>query len=145
MENGGLVKENKDYAVAMWGSAADDLPKFEGGLVAIPGDVMPLLSAQEQKIFVVDEEQGVFGMWGVIDGYVAPYIESHETSSCFVPTEVIGMHMETITEEKKKGKCVLKEQPATVIQAEFFRFYGGELHGQHRFNTMQGPGARFPW
>ena len=146
MENGGLVKENPDYAKSMWGEDADKLPKTKDGLVCIPGDVMPLISQQGSPALVVDEEQGVFGIWGTIDGAVAPYVESHETSSCFVPLEAVQMHIDkTLGGNKLDNKSTIRVQKATVLQAEFFRFYGGKLHGQHRFNQMQGIGARFPW
>lgn len=146
MENGGLVKENPDYAKKMWGADADKLPKTSDGLVCIPGDVMPIVSVQGSRALVVDEEQGVIILWGVIDGCVTPYVESHETSSCFVPMPVVQMHIDsTLSPEKLAGKSTVKVQKATVLQAELFRFYGGKLHGQHRINQMQGIGARFPF
>lgn len=146
MENGGMVKENPDYAETMWGSDAAKLPKTKDGLVCIPGDVMPLVSKQPGRALVIDEEQGVICLWGTIDGYVVPYVESHETSSCFVPTEAVQMHMDkTLQGDKMNGKCLIKPQKATVLQTELFRFYGGELHGQHRINQIQAIGARFPW
>lgn len=146
MENGGMVKENPDYAEAMWGSDAAKLPRTKEGLVCIPGDVMPLVSQQPGRALVVDEEQGVICLWGTIDGYVVPYVESHETSSCFVPTEAVAMHMDnTLKGDKMKGKALIRPQKATVLQTELFRFYGGKLHGQHRLNQIQAIGARFPW
>lgn len=146
MENGGMVKENPDYAEAMWGSDAAKLPRTKEGLVCIPGDVMPLVSQQPGRALVVDEEQGVICLWGTIDGYVVPYVESHETSSCFVPTEAVAMHMDnTLKGDKMKGKALIRPQKATVLQTELFRFYGGKLHGQHRLNQIQAIGARFLW
>lgn len=144
MENGGLVRESPDYAATMWGAA--ELPDAGDGLVFIPGDIMPIVSKQDIKAWVIDEEQGIIGLWIIVDGYTAPYIEAHETSSCFVPAEVIGMHLEkTLTPEKFAGKRVLKEGPATTMAVEFLRYYGGEFHGQHRFSQAQAIGARYPW
>lgn len=144
LENGGLVRENPDYAASMWGSA--ELPDAGDGLVNIPGDIMPIVSKQETKAWVIDEEQGVIGIWLVVDGYTAPYIESHETGSCFVPSEVIDAHLQkTLTPEKYAGKRVIREGPATSLTIEFLRYYGGQFHGQHRFSQTQGIGGRFPW
>ena len=144
MENGGLVRENPGYAATMWG--ATKLPDAGNGLVFIPGDIMPIVSQQEIKSWVIDEDQGVIGLWLVVDGFTAPYIESTETSSCFVPSEVIEMHLKkTLTPEKFSGKQVLIEGRATTMTVEFLRYYGGEFHGQHRFSQALAPGARYPW
>ena len=144
MENGGKVPESLEYLDKM-GADTSNLEPAGEGLAYTPAHIIPVRPDQPPKAWVIDEDQGVIGLWCAVDGYVAPYVEPHETSSCFVPDIMIAPHMQTITEEKRQGKKILNQGKATSLTVEFLRYYGGKFHGQHRFSQTQGAGARFPW
>lgn len=141
MENGGYVKENPEYSANMWG---ENFQPGNNGLVPVKGTFMPLKSRQVPKTFV-DENKGIAGVWAVIDGFTAAYVE-HENSSCFVPSEVIERHMSNcLWPEKCQEKSILRKMPASILLFEMFRMYKGKIFGQHRFSLITAPGASFPW
>ncbi len=145
MENGGVVMEDPDYASSMFSDECDPAADEKKELIKLPGMIPPLTPVLPAKCLLIDEAQGVIGIWATMDGFAAPYISNHEVSSCFVPADIVQVHRETLPKDKMQDYCLMTELPASCITVELFRYYGGAVHGQHRFTQLQGAGARSVW
>jgi hypothetical protein len=144
MEAGGVVLEDPEYLDALFGGE----PKAGGSAerVSIPAGLGPgRPSDPNARVAVIDEEQGVVVAIGVVPGFVSPYVVRNATESCFVPAEMMHMHLRTLKPESFKDRKVLVEMPAVAVTVEVVRMHSGKIQGLQMFHNLQGPGGGTPW
>lgn len=150
MENGGVVYEHIDYMTRM---APPGMPPIDmsivppGGRMATP---MPMLFPErptdlKNRVLCVDEKQGIVAAYGTMPGVVSPYIVSDETSTCFVPEEMIEGHRRTLTPDLTEGETLLEEERATAMVTTVVRLHSGRLQGYHQIIVLTGQGYHCPW
>ena len=102
MEAGGVVLEDPDYLAALFGGESKAGETAER--VAIPAGIGPgRPSDPHARVVVIDEEQGIVVAIAVIPGFVSPYVIRSATESCFVPAEMMHMHLRTLDPEHVQG------------------------------------------
>lgn len=97
------------------------------------------------RVLAVDEEQGLVACYGTIPGTVTPYIVPDETSTCFVPDNMIEMHRKWLTPERMAGHSVLEEETATAMVTVIAKLYEGKIYGYHQIIVLTGRGYQCPW
>ncbi|MCR5082567.1 MAG: hypothetical protein K6B15_03745 [Parasporobacterium sp.] len=150
MEAGSVVREHIDYisAMAVDGAPAANFANVpESGRIAMPMlEMFPVRPEDlNARVLVVDESQGTIAVIGKVDGFVSPYIVSNETSTCFVPKEMIEMHRRTLTEERMKGQKLLEEMPATAVTLQIVRFHSGKIQGTDQIIVLGPCGSHIVW
>jgi hypothetical protein len=144
MEAGGVVLEDPDYLAALFGGEPKAGESAER--VAIPAGIGPgRPSDPHARVVVVDEEQGIVVAIAIIPGFVSPYVIRSATESCFVPTEMMHMHVRTLDPEMFTGRQVLVEMPAVAVTTQIVRLHSGMIQGMQMFHNLQGPGGGTPW
>ncbi|MBP2649932.1 MAG: hypothetical protein H6Q74_757 [Firmicutes bacterium] len=145
MEIGGIVYEDPEYLEGLnFDGKGNEYRSQEK--VTIPAGLAPARPTDPKaRVAVIDEEQGIVVSFAVVHGYVAPYVVTKETGSCFVPAQMIEMHRGTLKPEMFKGRKVAQEMPASATTVEILRFHSGKVQGMHRYINLQGPGASTPW
>ena len=144
MEAGGVVLEDPDYLDVLFGGEAK--ARESASKVSIPagiGEGRP--SDPRARVAVIDEDQGIVVSIGVIPGFVSPYLIPSATESCFVPTDMMHMHLRTLRPEAFENRQVLVEMPAVAVTCEVVRLHSGKLQGLQLFHNLQGPGGGTPW
>jgi hypothetical protein len=144
MEAGGVVLEDPDYLNALFGGKSESSSSVEK--VSIPAGVGPgRPSDPNARVVAIDEEQGIVAAVAIIPGFVSPYVVRNATESCFVPTEMMHMHLRTLDPEMFKDRRVLAEMPAVAVTTEIVRLHSGQVQGLQMFHNLQGPGGGTPW
>jgi hypothetical protein len=144
MEAGGVVLEDPEYLAALFGGE----PNASGAAerVPIPAGIGPgRPSDPNARVAVIDEKQGIVAAIAVIPGFVSPYVVRNATESCFVPAEMMHMHLRTLDPEMFKDRQVLVEMPAVAVTTQIVRLHSGRIQGLQMFHNLQGPGGGTPW
>ncbi len=149
MENGGPVYEHIDYMTAV---APEGAPPIDTSMVPESGRMamaMPMLFPgpvdPNSRVLAVDEEQGIAVAFGMVDGFISPYVVSDETSSCFVPEAMAENHRKTLTPERTAGKSLVNEMRATAMTTTLVRYHSGKVCGYHQIIVLSNYGSKSPW
>jgi hypothetical protein len=149
MEMGGVVYEDPDYLVAVTPPEGNKEKLTDKKLVTIPcGMISTRPGDPNARVEVVDEEKGIVVSFGVVEGFVSPYLTTRATESCFVPTSMIEDHrkyLKSLSPDQLKNRNILQEMQASVAVMEVIRYHSNQIQGMHRFMNLQGPGAGSPW
>ena len=169
MENGGVVREHIDYMTSMDpgagapggpggpdGPGPDEpfgLPPIDLSLAGPDGRIAaPFIGIFPHRptdlkcrVLAVDEAQGLVACYATIPGTVSPYIVSDETSTCFVPDNMIEMHRNSLTPERMAGKSLSEEGKATAMVTVIAKLYEGKIYGYHQIIVLTGTGFRCMW
>ncbi len=144
MEAGGVVLEDPEYLELLF--AGEIKEGGSGEKVPIPAGLGPgRPSDPDARVAVIDEEQGIVVVIGVVPGFVSPYVVTSTTESCFVPAEMMHMHYKTLRSEMFAGRRLLVEMPAVAVTCEVVRLHSGHIQGIQLFHNLQGPGGGTPW
>jgi hypothetical protein len=136
MEAGGEVYESVEYAKKL-APNPEDLVVEEG----VERIVMQYMidpnrpNSNNVRVQAIDVEKGLIIISAYMNGVVSPYIVPDETSTCFVPEEMLWLHHSTLTDELFEGQKAMVEMRAAGENTSVIKIANGQL--QHLMQNIK--------